>query len=155
MSSEDDVDAPPPIVGRALGVDFGTKRIGLALSDDLGWFAEPLEVWARRSEAEDLGHIAGLVAQHEARRIVVGMPLRLHDQGVGPSALLAQAFVDALRARIPAEVPIDTRDEGLTSWAAEERMKAKGLSPKERRAWVDAYAAAVILQEDLDARRRR
>ena len=142
--------ATPP--GRALGIDFGTKRVGYAVSDELGWVAEPLEVWIRRTLAEDLAHVGVLVASHDVVRIVFGIPFRL-DGSAGPSAARAQAFLDALRAAFPA-IPIEARDEALTSWEAEERMRDRGLDQAERKRWVDAYAAAVILQDDLDARAR-
>lgn len=139
-----------PEPGRALGVDFGTRRIGYALSDELGWVAEPLEVWTRKKLEEDLAHLVALVAKHEVRRIVIGMPYRL-DGSTGDSAERAQAFVDAVRGALPS-LPITTRDEALTSWAAEEKLKERGVKPQDRKKWLDAYAAAVILQEDLDQR---
>ncbi|MFO0727330.1 MAG: Holliday junction resolvase RuvX [Myxococcota bacterium] len=138
------------LVGRALGVDYGTKRIGYALSDEMGWAAEPLEVWTKKSLEEDLVHLVALVTGHEVRRVVIGVPNRL-DGTEGPEAKRALEWAEAVRAVSP--VPIETRDEALTTWAAEERMRERGLSPKDRKKWVDAYAAAVILQEDLDARR--
>lgn len=137
------------LVDRALGVDYGTKRIGYALSDELGWVAEPLEVWTRQGLEADLVHLAALVAAHEVRRLVIGVPNRL-DGSEGEAAVRAKKFIEAVRAAV--SVPVEERDEALTSWAAEERMRERGLSPAERRKWVDAYAAAVILQEDLDQR---
>lgn len=138
------------LAGRVLGIDPGTKRIGFALSDELALIASPLEVWKRRTPAEDIARVAELVRVHEVVRVVVGVPYRL-DGSKGPAAEKALAFLEAVRAGVPG-VEIAERDEALTTWEAEERLKERGLGPLERRGMVDAYAAAVILQEDLDAR---
>jgi putative Holliday junction resolvase len=135
--------------GRILGIDPGTKRIGFALSDDLRWTAQPLEVWKRRSVAEDVAHVIALIEAHEVIGVVVGVPYRL-DGGESDSTKRAKALIEALRAKITS-VPIVERDEALTTWEAEERMRERGLEPK--RELIDAYAAAVILQEELDAKR--
>jgi putative pre-16S rRNA nuclease len=147
MPSSSDPNAAP---GRILGIDPGTKRIGFAISDDLQVTARPLEVWTRRQSADDdLGHIVELVKAHEVVRVVVGVPYRL-DGSKGPAAEKALAFIDALRARLPAGVSVEGRDEALTTYEAEERLKERGLYPRERRELVDAFAALVILQEALD-----
>ena len=134
--------------GRELGIDPGTKRIGFALSDELGLLASPLEVWKRRSLPEDIAHIAGLVREHEVKRVVVGVPYRL-DGSTGAQAEKSLAFIALLRAAIT-DVPIVERDEALTTWEAERRLEERGMGPRERRGMIDAYAAAVILQEALD-----
>ncbi len=139
------------IPGRALAIDYGSKRIGFALSDELGWTAEPLEVWQRRGLPADLEHIHALVETHEAKRVVVGVPNRL-DGTEGDAARRALEFAEAVRAAV-APVPVETRDEALTTWEATERMRARGIKPKDHKQWVDAYAALVILEEDLAARR--
>jgi putative Holliday junction resolvase len=139
-------------LGRVLGIDPGTKRIGFALSDELHVTASPLEVWPRKkSLAEDLAHVEQLVRAHDVERVVVGVPYRL-DGSKGPAADKALAFIEALRGALP-EVQVDERDEALTTWEADERLKERGLNPEERRKIVDAHAAAVILQEALDAKR--
>lgn len=140
--------APPP--GRMLGVDPGTKRIGLALSDELGMLASPHEVWLKKTLAEDVAHVAQVVREHGVVRVVVGVPYRL-DGSKGPAAEKSLSFIAALRPVIPAEIPVVERDEALTTWEAEAILKDRGLSPQERRGKIDAYAAAVILQEELDA----
>ncbi|MCK6552261.1 Holliday junction resolvase RuvX [Myxococcota bacterium] len=150
-----DGDSAKPVVvpkGPMLGVDPGTKRIGFALSDSLGMLAAPLEVWTRKkSPAEDVARVVRHVKEHEVVAVVVGVPYNM-DGSKGPSADKALAFIAQLRPAMPAGVPVLERDEALTSWAAEERMKELGLGPEERRGKVDMYAAAVILQEELDAR---
>jgi putative holliday junction resolvase len=154
LSSSDSVSSGE-IVGRSLGIDPGTKRIGIAISDELGLLARPLEVWARRKVlAEDVAHVVALIAEHEAVRVVIGVPRRL-DGSIGPAAERALIFVAAVRAAAPASVEVVERDEALTTWEAENALKERGLDWKERRELIDAFAAAVILQEDLDARARQ
>ena len=138
-----------PLPGRTLAIDYGSKRIGFAVSDELGWTGEPLEVWTRRGKPADLDHIHALVVEHEARRVLIGVPNRL-DGTVGDAALRALAFAEEVRARV-APVPVITRDEALTTWAAKERMDARGIRPKDHKQWIDAYAALVILEEELAA----
>lgn len=139
--------SPPP--GRALGIDYGSKRIGYAVSDEMGWAAQPLEVWTRRGGDADLAHLAELVGAHEIVRIVIGLPLNM-DGSFGPAAERASAFVELVRVAVP-DVPVTTRDEGLTTFEAKQRMVDRGIKPKDFKRHVDAYAAAVILDEDLHA----
>lgn len=136
--------------GRVLAIDFGTKRIGLALSDELGWSARPLSVWQRRTLEEDLAHLRAVVAEHEVKTIVVGLPYH-QDGRAGASAARATAFIDALREAVP-HLPLHTLDETLTTFEAEDRMRSAGLSPAEAKRQVDAYAALVILEEFVRAR---
>jgi putative holliday junction resolvase len=131
--------------GRLLGIDPGTKRIGFALSDDMRWTARPLEVWTRKKLEEDLAHVRSLIEAHEVIRVVVGVPYSLEGKETQSTAR-AKEFVAALRAALP-EVEIVERDEALTTWEAEQRMREAGLEPD--RKLIDAYAATVILQEEL------
>jgi putative Holliday junction resolvase len=108
-------------------------------------------VWTRRGGDKDLAHLVEVCRQHQVQRVVVGVPNRL-DGTRGDAAERVLAFVERLRAALP-DRPVDTRDEALTTWEAAERLKAQGVSAKKQRAMIDAHAAAVILQEDLDARR--
>lgn len=140
---------PPP--GRLLAIDYGSKRIGFALSDEMGWAGEPLEVWAKKSKPADLDHIARLVAEHEVKRVLIGVPNRL-DGTAGDAAQRALAFAETVRARI-APVPVDTRDEALTTFEAYDRMRARGIPEKKHKALVDAYAALVLLDEELSVLR--
>lgn len=138
----------PP--GRILALDPGTKRIGLALSDELQRIASPLEVWTRRSEAEDLAHLRRLVEDHEVAELLVGIPYRM-DGSESRSTERALAFARTLEAAFPA-LPLTRRDETLTTWAAQERMAELGVPPKDRKKRVDAFAAACLLEEELGAR---
>ena len=136
--------------GRILAIDFGTKRIGFALSDEDGWSAAPLSVWHRVSLEADLAEVRRLLDEHEVAELVVGLPYRM-DGSAGSSAARAQQFIDAVRG-VVGDVPLHTPDETLTTYEAEERMHQLGLSPVQAKAQVDAYAALVILEEFLRAR---
>ena len=133
--------------GRLLGIDPGTKRIGFALSDDMRFGVRPLEVWKRRTLEADLERVRALIEAHEVVALVVGVPYSLEGKET-ESTRRAMAFIAELRRAFP-EIPIKERDEALTTWEAEERLKAAGIEPK--RELIDAYAAAVILQEELDS----
>ena len=135
-------------MGRILGIDFGTVRIGLALSDPLGMTAQPLEVIERR-RVEPIARIIELIAEHEVQRIVVGQPLRL-DGTKGPASEAIEQFVAQLAERTP--VPIEMWDERLSTKQAEQVMIAGGARRKTRKGNVDKIAAAVILMSYLEAR---
>lgn len=137
--------------GRVLAVDYGRRRLGLALSDPLGWTAQPLAVVPRRDPEADLKRIAEVCRAHGVARVVVGLPVRLHG-APGPEAEEALRFAERLRARLG--LPVETWDERLTTREAERRLVEADLSRARRRARVDAVAAALILQGYLDRRRR-
>lgn len=133
---------------RAIGVDLGTRRIGVAISS--GSLATPLEVVDRCGDrGRDHRRIAELADEAEAEVVVVGLPLSL-DGSIGPAARRALDEADEL-----AEVvgrPVETWDERLSTVTAERSLQAQELRGKARRAVVDKVAAAVILQSWLDAR---
>lgn len=135
----------------ALGIDYGTKRIGYAVSDGLGWSARPLEVYARKDLEQDLAYLAALVESQEIVRIVIGIPYRLNGDA-GPEAVRAQGFVDSVRLALPG-IEVSTIDEALTTFEANRLMDEHGVKNREKKKKLrDAYAAAVLLQEDLDLR---
>ncbi len=137
---------------RAIGVDLGERRIGIALSDSGGRVATP---WTRidRSGSEEQDHrrLAGLVDEAEADCVVVGLPLSL-DGTVGPAAERALAEVERLRDVLA--VPVETYDERLTTVTAERALREQGVTGRRRRQVVDQVAASVLLQAWLDARSR-
>lgn len=136
---------------RALGLDLGSVRIGVAVSDRSGTIASPLTVIQRgRSRRHDHDRIAELVRAEEADCVVVGMPHRL-DGGDGPAARAARAEATALASVVG--VPVETYDERFTTVTANRALAASGVRGPARRAVVDKVAAAVILQSWLDARR--
>ena len=135
---------------RAVGVDLGDARIGIALSDSAGTLATP---WTKvdrcGDETQDHRRIAALVAEAEAECVVVGLPLSL-DGSVGPAAEKALAETERLRAVLP--VPVETYDERLTTVTAERVLREQGVTGRRRRQVVDQVAASVLLQAWLDAR---
>lgn len=136
---------------RAIGIDLGSKRIGVALSS--GTLATPYEVVARSGDRRrDHRRIAELADEAEAELVVVGVPLSL-DGTVGPAAQRALDEVEQL-----AEVvgrPVETWDERLSTVTAERSLIAQDLRAPARRRVVDKVAAAVILQSWLDAAPQR
>ena len=132
---------------RYLGLDLGRARIGLALADDVLRTARPLRVVERRAGDADLAAIAEAAREYEVDRVVLGLPLNM-DGSEGPSARLARAFAPRLEAALG--VPVELFDERLSTFEAEIRLRDQGFSAKDRRARVDAEAAAVILQGWLD-----
>jgi putative Holliday junction resolvase len=132
---------------RYLGVDLGKARIGLALADDVLRTARPLTAVVHRSEADDLAAIAEVAREYEVDRAVVGLPINM-DGTEGPAARHARAFADRLGRALGVEVAL--HDERLSTFEAEGRLRDQGFSAKDRRARVDAEAAAVILQGWLD-----
>ncbi|MFQ5991502.1 MAG: Holliday junction resolvase RuvX [Nitrospiraceae bacterium] len=132
---------------RILALDPGTKRIGVALSDELGWTAQPLETYERRSAEADMKYIQQLVREHDVREVVVGLPIRMDGQ-VGPSAEWAQQFMNALAKTLT--IPIVAWDERLTTKAAERVLLEADVSRRKRRGAVNRVAAAIMLQNYLE-----
>jgi len=134
--------------GRALGLDLGTKRIGVAVSDSDRTVATPIEVITRsRDVARDRLRVREIVAEWEVTTVVVGLPLSLSGQ-VGPAAKAALAEVEALRATLG--VQVETYDERLSTVTAERSLMEQSLRAPARRRVVDKVAAAVMLQAWLD-----
>ena len=136
---------------RALGIDLGSKRIGVAVSDTAGTVATPIETVLRSRDREaDHRRIAALVAEWECEVVVVGLPLGL-DGSVG---VAAQAALDeAAVMHDTVGVPVETYDERLTTVTADRSLMQMNLNAGARRRMVDQVAAAVMLQAWLDRRR--
>jgi len=138
---------------RALGLDLGEKRIGVALSDSAGTMATPYEVVQRSgSRARDHAMIARLAEEAGAEVVVVGLPLSL-DGTKGPAAVGVEAEVAELKEHVP--LPFELWDERLSTVEATRRLDAAGVRGRKRRHVVDQVAATVILQSWLDATRSR
>jgi len=131
---------------RILALDYGTKRIGVALSDELGWTAQPLETFERRTLDRDVAHISDLVAMHEVGRVVLGFPLQL-DGREGPAVQAMREF--AAKVEQGLSVPLVLWDERMTTKAAEDLLIAADVSRKKRKGAVDRIAAAILLQSYL------
>ena len=135
---------------RALGVDLGSKRVGLELSDPRGVMATPFSVLVRTGDRErDRQQLLAVAAEEGVECIVVGLPLSL-DGSLGPAARAALAEVDALRACT--DLPVETYDERLTTVTADRYLREMSLRGDARRRVVDQVAAAVMLQAWLDSR---
>src|SRR5438132_1473084 len=131
---------------RVLAIDYGERRLGLAISDELNITARPLATILRAPKPASFARIASLVAEHEVGQVVVGLPLRL-DGTRGDMAARVEKFIATLGRHL--NCPVQPWDERLTSYEAEARMRAAGLSVAERRARVDEFAALVILEDYL------
>ncbi|MBE07890.1 MAG: Holliday junction resolvase RuvX [Acidimicrobiaceae bacterium] len=135
---------------RAVGIDLGEKRIGVAISDSGGSLATPYEVVTRTgSRDEDHRRIKAIVEEVEAEIVVVGLPLSL-DGTEGKAAQGARQEAEAIGQTI--SVPIELHDERLTTVEAERILKEQGLDAAERRNVVDKVAAAILLQAWMEGR---
>lgn len=139
---------------RVMAIDYGTKTIGLALSDELRLTVRPLTTVrrAKKSYAQAIEEICALVAEHEVVTLVVGLPLNMDGTRSDMTARV-ESFIADLRARLT--IPIELIDERLTSYEAEQILRAMGAGERERRARSDEYAAVLILQDYLDAQARQ
>jgi putative holliday junction resolvase len=133
---------------RFLGLDFGMKRVGAAVSDPRGRIATPLEVYVRRGSERDARHYRDLVCAHEIEQIVVGLPLHVSG-GEGDSAALARAW-GAWLGEVTG-LPVVFHDERYTSLDAEEVLRAAGVRLARRAEKRDMLAAQILLQHFLDA----
>jgi putative Holliday junction resolvase len=132
---------------RSLGLDIGDRRIGVALSDPEGILASPLTVINRRDEKLDIKAITDIVSQKQVGQIVVGLPLSM-DGSLSRQAEKVQDFVQKLSEHI--EIPVEYRDERLTTILAERLMQTVDTKKTGKKARHDAQAAAIILQGYLD-----
>ena len=137
---------------RILGIDFGERRIGVAISDPGGTYALPLTTLERSKDEQAVAEIVALAIREEASRIVVGEPLRA-DGSAGDAALRARAFARKLGRA--SGLPVETIDESLTSREADRQLAEAGLPPAKRRERRDALAAQLLLQDALERDRRR
>jgi putative holliday junction resolvase len=133
-----------------MALDVGDVRIGVALSDETGTLASGLVTLEAVGPRKDAQALAALVREHDVGEVVVGLPLRL-DGSLGPQAEKVVALVERLRRVL--RLPVVTRDERLTSVAADERLAEAGVRRRDRKARIDQAAAALILQEHLDGRK--
>ncbi len=134
---------------RALGLDLGERRVGVAVCDSAGTVATPVETLVRTGDPDrDLQAIADQVHEWEAEIVVVGLPISL-DGSEGPAARTARAEIDRLERLL--EVPVVSYDERLTTVIAERSLMEQQMKGPQRRGVVDRVAAAVVLQSWLDA----
>jgi putative Holliday junction resolvase len=138
--------------GRALGLDVGERRLGVAIADELGLISSPLTIVQRRDG--DLAQLRDLAMAKGVDRLVIGLPTGLSGRE-GPQAAIIRQFAEALGAAVEPEIRVVFWDERLTTAVAERTLRESGTRRRRRKGDVDAVAAAVILQGYLDACRAR
>jgi len=155
--------ASPRTMGVILAIDYGKKRLGLALSDEFGVTSRPYATWTRINRRRDLSRLRDLVRQEGIRRIVVGLPLHLDGT---PSEMSEEAKAFAARVEKALGLPVEMMDERLSSWEAHQTLsklkpgKHTQSGPSEHTAAnkkkpLDEIAAAIILRDYLDQARAR
>lgn len=132
---------------RILAIDHGTKRIGLAISDELGIIAQPLEFVAAEPFDKFLARVKEIIHEKQVELLLVGMPRNM-DGSYGPAALKVQEFVAVLGGTL--NMPIKTWDERLTSAQANRFLIQGNVRREKRKTKVDQTAAAILLQSYLD-----
>jgi putative Holliday junction resolvase len=136
-------------VGRVLGLDVGSRRIGVAVSDPLGITAQGLETLQRRNKRTDMAALERVIREYEVREIVVGLPLRMSG-AEGTQSDKMQVFAEELRKRF--RLPVHMWDERLTSAEANRLLRETELSIEKRAKAVDRMAAVLILQGWMERR---
>ncbi len=139
---------------RILGLDYGARTVGTAVSDPMGWTAQPLETICRKEEDKlrrTLARIAELCRQYDIQKIVVGLPLNMNDSE-GERAVLARAFGEKVAARTG--LPVVYEDERLSTLEAEEILRETGKPPKDWKKVIDQMAASLILRSYMEKEAR-
>jgi len=136
--------------GRTLALDYGDRRIGIALSDEMGIAARPLMTLARTTWPKDLDRLTAIIREHDVRRIVVGLPLDM-DGGRGGRARITETFIGRIRGATG--LPVLPWDERLTTVQAERILIEGDVRRARRREVIDQVAAVILLQTWLDAQR--
>lgn len=137
---------------RILALDFGSKTIGLAVTDELGVTAQGLPTLRRTNKRNDLDHLRRAIKQYGVGELVMGLPLRLSGQA-GIQADKVEVFAEELRKKF--KLPVHLFDERLTSVEANRVLRESEMSIRRRAEVVDQLAAVLILQAFLEARRSR
>lgn len=137
------------ITGRILAIDYGSRRMGLAVSDLLGITAQGIDTLQRRNKRIDFAFLARVLRDYEVREIVLGYPLRMSGEK-GQQSEKVEEFAEQLRDRF--KLPVHLWDERLTSAEANRLLREAELSTEKRARAVDRMAAVLILQSFLQAR---
>ncbi|CAM4133750.1 Holliday junction resolvase RuvX [Paenibacillus alkaliterrae] len=137
---------------RLMGLDYGDRHIGVAVSDAFRWTAQGTGVVDRRRDRGEFDRIADLVKEHEVSEIVVGLPKNMNGT-IGPRGEICMAFAEELRQKL--NLPVHLWDERLTTVAAERTLIEADVSRKKRKLVVDKMAATLILQNYLDSKAKR
>ena len=136
-----------PTEGRIVALDPGTKRIGVAICDELRFTTRPLELIERESWKKLLSTVKNILAEYDAKALVMGLPL---ESDGDESTMSAVARDMARKFSLSLDVPVYLQDERMTSYAAKSRLWDRGVDVKESRRLVDSEAAAIILSDFLD-----
>lgn len=137
---------------RSMGLDFGDKTIGIAVSDPMGWTAQSKAVIRRKNLTDDLLILQEYLSEYDIEEIVVGLPLNMNGTPGGRVEKTMQ-FVNFLKKRL--EIPIVLWDERLSTKQAEGILLEADLSRKKRKKVIDQLAAGIILQNYLDAKKKK
>jgi putative Holliday junction resolvase len=140
---------------RIMGLDYGSKTVGVAISDELFLTAQGKEIIRRNEEnklRKTLARIEQLIQEYGVEKIVLGLPLNM-DESVSERSQLCLEFKDKIERRTG--IPVDMLDERLTTVEADEIMDEAGIKGKKRKEYVDMIAAQIILQDYLDNRLKR
>ncbi len=137
---------------RVLGLDVGSRRIGVALSDASGFLSSPLTTVGAVPRERAIAEIVRLARENEVVEVVVGLPLTLRGE-IGPQAELIHAFVREIAPALG--LPVALFDERLSTAAAEQMLRDLGVKPEKRKQQIDQVAASIILQDYLDHTRNR
>lgn len=137
---------------RVMGLDYGDRNIGVAVSDAFRWTAQGLTVVERRRDGGEADVLAGLVKEHEVSEIVVGLPKNMNGS-IGPRGEISIAFAEQLGQKLG--IPVHLWDERLTTVAAERTLLEADVSRRKRKQVIDKMAATLILQNFLDSKTKR
>lgn len=137
---------------RIMGLDVGTRTIGIAISDELGITAQGLKTLKRRSLDEDFEEIGAIIRQYEIKKVIVGLPRNM-DGTLGRQAESVLRWIEILNSRI--DLPVTTWDERLSTVGASRVLMEADLSRKKRKRVIDKLAAVLILQGYLDNNRKK
>lgn len=139
------------VVMRILGLDIGSRTIGVAMSDELQLTAQGVYTLKRQGLRHDIGELEKLIAEHGVGKIVVGLPKNMNNT-LGPSANMVLSFIEELKKYV--DLPVSTWDERLSTVAAERVLLEADMSRKKRKRVIDKVAALIILQGYLDSQQR-
>lgn len=137
---------------RWMGLDYGDKTIGVAVSDELGWTAQGLEVIRRKTPEADIARLKEIVRLYEVGEIIVGLPKNMNGT-IGPRGQISIEFGETLKDIL--QLPVHLVDERLTTVSAQRTLIEADVSRRKRKLVIDKMAAAIILQSFLDSTKKR
>ncbi len=137
-------------IGRWMGIDYGSKYVGVAICDELGMFAHPFVTLDAKPRENLLANLLEIASEEDIVGYVVGLPLNMNGTS-GRAAQLVREFVDELKLATPR--PVELVDERLSSWEAEGKLIDAGMKPGKRKEKVHEAAAQIILRTFLDRRK--